>query len=356
MLRRVVPLIAAVVLLLALLASTPAAVMAASAQAQASTVSLEGQATIVQGRDSSQLRMKMASAGDPAWLLEAALNPVRYEPGSGASGTTLDVSGTFMLGLSGQPLSTGTATGRLNSQGAGDLQLSGSGGSSLDVSFSVADDGSISAGAQGAWPALPQPQPAATADPGAPAQPATHTFWYLSRTAAIASYVLLFFSICLGLGLKSRFFDRVLGKWQAYDLHQFTAMLGVAFLGLHIFSLLGDGYFKFGFRDLLVPGAAQYRPAWMATGIVAFYGIAALATTALLRRHIGRRAWRALHSLSFVLFLAILLHSTKSGTDTTALWARWLYAVTGSVVTFLFLWRLLVQRQGSATTAAAGAR
>ncbi|MDO8473880.1 MAG: ferric reductase-like transmembrane domain-containing protein [Dehalococcoidia bacterium] len=318
--------------------------------ADSSTHAMQGKAAVVPVGQMSQLRVQTSATDSSSWFLEITLNPLGYESTQGSGGRILDVNGSFTLGIPGQPISSGTTTGWLDQSSKGDLKLTDlKTGTSLDMTYTVSSSGSVTSQVQGQWPSLvTAPVPASTAASGsssavaAPAQPANHTFWYISRTTAIAAYLLLFVNICLGIGLKSRYLDQLLGRWRQLDIHQFTALLGMALIGLHIFSLLGDGYFKFGMADLLVPAVATYRPFWTSLGIVAFYVLVVVVASCYFRKFIGQRAWKALHMLSFGLFLAILFHSVKAGTDTASLWMQWVYIVTGTLTVFLALWRFLV--------------
>jgi methionine sulfoxide reductase heme-binding subunit len=91
-------------------------------------------------------------------------------------------------------------------------------------------------------------------------------------------------------------------RWRAADLHQFTALLGMALVGLHVFSLLGDTYHKYSLAQVLVPFTAIYRPGWTAWGIVGFYGLMIVTFSCYLRKYIGQKVWRAIHFASFGLF------------------------------------------------------
>ena len=165
-------------------------------------------------------------------------------------------------------------------------------------------------------------------------------FWYLSRTSGLVGYVLLFLSVCLGLAIKTRFLDPLVPRWQNFDLHQFTALLATPFIGLHIFSLLGDHYIGFTLESLLVPLQASYRPGWVAAGIVAFYLFLIATFSFYIRSRIGQKTWRTLHYLTFALFFLALLHGLFAGSDTEA-WAKFLYwgtAVAVTAVTGLRLW------------------
>jgi sulfoxide reductase heme-binding subunit YedZ len=169
-----------------------------------------------------------------------------------------------------------------------------------------------------------------------------HLFWYLSRTSAILAYILLFINIVFGLGLKTKFLDKLSARWQSFDLHQFSALLALALIALHVFSLLGDQYMNPALSDLLVPLSGSYRPVWTALGIVSFYILIIIVLSSYTRRFIGQRVWRMIHMISFGLFYVILYHGLRSGTDSSALWAQIIYLVTGTTAAFLFLWRFLL--------------
>jgi len=165
-------------------------------------------------------------------------------------------------------------------------------------------------------------------------------FWYISRTAALTAYLVFFVNIVLGLGMKLKFLDRFFTRWRCADLHQFTALLGVGLVCLHVFSLLGDTYYTYGIKQLLVPLTAAYRTGWTAWGIVGFYGVIVVTFSCYIRKFIGQNAWRIIHFASFGLFWAIIFHGIKTGTDITLPWVQMMYIATGTIVSFLFLLRL----------------
>ena len=298
----------------------------------------------------AQLRIKTQSSSATPWLIEVSVSP--GSTGVAYDSQTTAIVGSFTLGLPGSPLATGPARGWLNDSGVGGVTLIDTRHStSLDMTFNIAGDGSVSGRASGQWPATPVATRAVAATPD---QPTNHFFWYLSRVAAIVAYLLLFANICLGLGLGSRFMDKAIGRWRILDLHQFTALLAMGLTGLHMFALLGDSYLHFTVAQLLLPVASPYRAFWTALGVVALYLAAAIAFSSVVRAHIGRRTWRVIHYLAFVFFALVLLHSMKDGTDTSLLWVKWLYVSTGTIATALFLWRFIAkptEAEDAATTA-----
>jgi hypothetical protein len=306
------------------------------------TIVMEGQAAMIAGYRSSQLHLKTVSTDSSGWLLEISLSPIGLRSND-SENPVWNVNGTFTLGMPEQPLVTGTTNGWVDASGKGDIMLSGTQtySASLAVSFNIAHNGSVAATAQGQWPVL-SPQPAQTDT--SQSQPANHFFWYLSRSSAIVAYILLFINLCLGVGLNIRYLDKVLKRLPALDLHQFTGILAVGFIFLHIFSILGDSYFNFGLKGLLVPGASPYRPTWDSLGVIGFYALMVTTISCFIRKFIGKTTWRVIHYTSLVIFFVVLIHGIGSGTDTATPWTEWLYLSTGTVLVFLYLVRFLGSR------------
>jgi predicted ferric reductase len=189
-------------------------------------------------------------------------------------------------------------------------------------------------GAQAAGAATGTPPAAATAP-----QTADHTFWYVARAAGLAAYLVLFVNVCLGLAVHTRTLDRLLARWQSFDLHQFTAFLALVLLGLHLAGLLLDRFIGFTLPQLFIPFTSPYRPLQTALGIVALYMLVAITASFSVRRSIGVRAWRALHFTTYGAYFLALFHGLLAGTDASQFWAQALYETTGATVLLLTLWR-----------------
>lgn len=167
-------------------------------------------------------------------------------------------------------------------------------------------------------------------------------YWYLSRSSAFAAYGLLWLSMVSGLSLTNRLARLWPGGPTAYDLHQFSSLLGLALALFHAAVLLGDGYLNYAAAQLLLPFASTpYRPLWVGLGQLAFYLLIPITASFYARRWLGPRAWRWVHALSFAAFLLALVHGVFSGTDSPQPLIQWLYWTTGGSVLFLTLYRAL---------------
>ena len=168
-----------------------------------------------------------------------------------------------------------------------------------------------------------------------------HTFWYLSRTAGLCAYVVLVVNMALGIALSMPVLERWVMKWRIFDLHQFTSLLGLGFIGLHVLTLLGDHYIGYNLAQVLVPFAdAPYRPEWVALGQIGLYLLVPVTFTFYIRRQIGNRAWRVIHYLSYAVFAMALLHGLFSGTDSGNVWVSGMYWVSAASLLALTAYRL----------------
>ena len=169
--------------------------------------------------------------------------------------------------------------------------------------------------------------------------------WVILRSAGIGAYLMVFLSVAWGLVATSGALGRRVSKASAVSLHQFLSTCGLLLLGIHVGGLLVDPFMPFGAAEILVPGAASYRPVATAFGVIAMYATVVVLVTSWIRRRIGTTWWRRIHLLAAPAFVLSLAHGLFSGSDSTRPWMWWMYLVTGSVVVFLVVLRGLTAGQ-----------
>jgi sulfoxide reductase heme-binding subunit YedZ len=181
----------------------------------------------------------------------------------------------------------------------------------------------------------------------------TEALWYTGRASGVVSLVLFTAVVILGIAGRSGRPAFGLPRFAVVAVHRYASLLAVAFLALHVGTLLFDPYATLRIADLVVPFGSGYRPLWIGLGTVAADLIAALVITSLLRHRIGVRAWRAIHWLAYAAWPAAVLHGIEAGTDSGA---RWIIALTGTCAVAVFAavaWRISPRfaAAGSATQA-----
>ena len=166
----------------------------------------------------------------------------------------------------------------------------------------------------------------------------TQSFWYLSRSAGLVAYALLWGSVVWGLLLSGRPGGR-LRPPALWDAHQFLSNTALGFAFFHALVLIGDRYANFPLSAILAPFAGSYKPALVALGQIALWLSLFLSLSFVVRKQIGQKAWRAFHYTAYGAFWLALLHSVLMGSDTNLLWVKWLYIGTAGAVALLTVWR-----------------
>jgi predicted ferric reductase len=167
-------------------------------------------------------------------------------------------------------------------------------------------------------------------------------WWYVTRASGVVAYLLLWFSMVLGLGVTSKFFDQLLDRVFTYDFHQFISLLSIAFMLLHVVVLMFDRYMPYSIWQILIPFISPYRPIWIGIGVIGFYLTLLVTITFYLRKRIGMRAFRIIHVFSLAGYLGATLHGIYGGTDSPLPAMQFLYKGSALVVIFLTVFWLVL--------------
>lgn len=142
--------------------------------------------------------------------------------------------------------------------------------------------------------------------------------WYVTRASGVVAYALLATSVVFGVVMAGRMHGKRPSRPWVLDVHRMLGGLAVLLVGVHVGALLLDSFVSFDVVDVLVPFASTSSPAAVAAGVVAFWMLAAVEVTSLLRNRIPNRVWRRVHMLSFAVFVLASAHFVAAGTDATS--------------------------------------
>ncbi|MEJ2487368.1 MAG: ferric reductase-like transmembrane domain-containing protein [Anaerolineales bacterium] len=170
--------------------------------------------------------------------------------------------------------------------------------------------------------------------------------WFITRSAGITAYLLLWLSTVWGLVIPSKIFGRSLSGDYTFDFHKFISLLSLGFLALHIFILLIDNYLPYTFAQIFVPFLSPYRPVWVGIGVIALYLTILVTVTFYMRKRIGMKTFRYIHYSSLIAYLGGTAHGFFAGTDSSLPLAGLMYGGTFLVVVFLTAFWLLQAWQG----------
>ena len=168
----------------------------------------------------------------------------------------------------------------------------------------------------------------------------TQIWWYVTRSAGIIAYLLLWFSTVWGLVIPSRVLHPVLNQTFTVDFHEFISLLAIGFALLHVFVLTIDRFLPYSLPQILIPFLSPYRPFWVGIGVIGFYISLLVTITFYIRSRIGMKAFRAIHISSLVGYLGVTLHGVYAGTDSPLTSMHLLYDGTALVVIFLTIYWL----------------
>ncbi|NOZ07204.1 MAG: hypothetical protein GXP41_12790 [Chloroflexi bacterium] len=167
-------------------------------------------------------------------------------------------------------------------------------------------------------------------------------FWYMSRSAGIVGYLLLWASVAWGLVISTKVLDRMVRRPAVFAWHEQISLAALGFGAFHALVLMGDHYIHFSLGDILIPFAASYQPVAVGLGTLGFYLALLVTASFYFRRYIGAKSWRKLHYLTFAVYILVTLHGFAVGSDTKSLVMKILYLGSMSVILFLVYYRLLI--------------
>ena len=141
------------------------------------------------------------------------------------------------------------------------------------------------------------------------------TLWYASRATGVVALLLLTAVMLLGILVTRQGRLPGLPRFAVSGLHRNLSLLATAFVVLHVLAAVADGFVNIPLTAAVVPLTSPYERIWLSLGAISLDLSLALIVTSLLRRHLSRRAWRAVHLLAYLSWPVAWLHSFYSSGD-----------------------------------------
>jgi sulfoxide reductase heme-binding subunit YedZ len=170
--------------------------------------------------------------------------------------------------------------------------------------------------------------------------------WYLMRSTGVVSQVLLSAVMALGIATTNRWSPRSTPRFVTAALHRSISLLSVSFVGVHVVTSVVDPNAAVGVVAVVVPFVGAGNPFWVGLGAISLDLVAALIVSSLLRRHLGYRAWHAIHWGAYLSWPVALAHGLGIGTDGTSLWFIVVAIVCIATVSAALAWRLTRRQHG----------
>ena len=152
--------------------------------------------------------------------------------------------------------------------------------------------------------------------PATSAYQAQMRVWLAARATGLVALVLVALLVVLGILLSHPEQTEWNLAKRIYPWHESLWVFAMAFLVVHIVSLVIDPYAGVGIAGALVPGMSAYRTAPVAVGVLALYALVITAITARYTRLLPTGWWLKLHRLSGLVLAMAWAHGVLAGTDT----------------------------------------
>lgn len=152
--------------------------------------------------------------------------------------------------------------------------------------------------------------------------------WFVSRALGLVGLLGLTLVIVLGVLHDTTVVHRTslgLPRFVLVALHRNLSLLTVAFVALHVATVVVTPYVRLRWIDVVVPGIATYNPVAAALGTVALDLLLAVLLTSLLRRRVSRRLWFLVHWTSYVCWPVAVAHAVLNASPAGTTW--WTLAV-----------------------------
>ncbi len=139
--------------------------------------------------------------------------------------------------------------------------------------------------------------------------------WYASRATGVVALLLLTAVMLLGLLVTRQGRLPGLPRFAVSGLHRNLSLLATAFVAVHVLTAVTDGYVNIPVTAAVIPLTSPYERLWLGIGAVSFDLMLAAVVTSLLRRHLSRKAWRAVHLTAYVSWPVAWVHSVFTSGD-----------------------------------------
>jgi sulfoxide reductase heme-binding subunit YedZ len=170
--------------------------------------------------------------------------------------------------------------------------------------------------------------------------------WYVSRATGVVSLLLLTAVMVLGILVNRQGRLPGLPRFAVTNLLRNLSLMAVVFIVIPVLTAVIDGYVSIPLMSGVIPFTSGYEGFWLGLGAISFDLMLALIVTSLVRGHLSRRLWKAVHWLAYASWPVAFAHSLGSSTDMQGGLLLGLAVLCAAALAAALIWRLvLVARQ-----------
>jgi sulfoxide reductase heme-binding subunit YedZ len=139
--------------------------------------------------------------------------------------------------------------------------------------------------------------------------------WYVSRATGVVALLLLTAVMLIGILINRQGRLPGLPRFAVTNLHRNLSLMAVVFIVIHVVTAVLDGYVSIPLVSGIIPFTSGYEGFWLGLGAISFDLMLALIATSLIRGHLSRRLWKAVHWLAYASWPVAFAHSIGSSSD-----------------------------------------
>ena len=170
--------------------------------------------------------------------------------------------------------------------------------------------------------------------------------WYVSRSTGAVALLLLTAVMLLGILVTRKTKLPGMPSFAVSGLHRNLSLLSTVFVAVHVLTAITDGYVKIPLSAAVIPLASSYERFWVGVGAVSFDLMLASVATSLLRRHLSRKVWRAVHLAAYLSWPVAWFHSVFVSGDLRHGMLRLIAIGCGLAVVAAAVWRVSAAGKG----------
>lgn len=164
--------------------------------------------------------------------------------------------------------------------------------------------------------------------------------WTLIRTSGFLAYY--FMTLSIANGVFSSFSIMKKKKSMLNSLHQKSGWYGLLTIIFHMLLIWQDQFAPYTIAELLIPFRAENEPLFSTLGSLSFYlFFLVIVSSDFLIKKLGFKRWKNIHLAVIPAWLFMLIHGLAIGTDSSEVWALFIYLVSSSVILVLLFIRII---------------
>jgi methionine sulfoxide reductase heme-binding subunit len=164
--------------------------------------------------------------------------------------------------------------------------------------------------------------------------------WYVSRATGVVALLLLTAVMVIGILVNRQGRLPGLPRFAVTNLHRNLSLMAVVFIVIHVVTAVLDGYVSIPLVSGVVPFTSGYEGFWLGLGAISLDLMLAMIVTSLVRGHLSRRLWKAVHWLAYVSWPIAFAHSIGSSRDLQGGLLLGLAVVCAAALAAALTWRL----------------